>query len=382
MKSTRAIRIITSLSLGVVILATATWVGLGQISGQISRISVFGDLENRPEKVNSALNYLVVGSDNREGLTKAQIRELRVGGTDVAAGGRSDTMLLVHISKARDAAFIVSLPRDTLVTIPAHISQDGKSQIPDRPGKLNAAFAFGGAPLLIETIELMTALKIDHYIEVSFAGFVGVVDALGGIKVCSKVDIDDPKSHLVMKAGYHLLNGVESLKYVRTRDFDGRGDIGRMERQQQFVSAIIRKATSSGTLLNPIKLANFYQATISTVKMDEGVSKNDLLTLGKQMSNLSSGSVRTLTVPLSNPNGRHPTVGSVVIWDEVLAPELWSRIKNDAALVDTVLPTTDPSASASSKASPKVTPGATPGPTTIDKFKTQTAANNPCASKK
>ena len=382
MKSTRAIRIITSLSLGVVILATATWVGLGQISGQISRISVFGDLENRPEKVNSALNYLVVGSDNREGLTKAQIRELRVGGTDVAAGGRSDTMLLVHISKARDAAFIVSLPRDTLVTIPAHISQDGKSQIPDRPGKLNAAFAFGGAPLLIETIELMTALKIDHYIEVSFAGFVGVVDALGGIKVCSKVDIDDPKSHLVMKAGYHLLNGVESLKFVRTRDFDGRGDIGRMERQQQFVSAIIRKATSSGTLLNPIKLANFYQATISTVKMDEGVSKNDLLTLGKQMSNLSSGSVRTLTVPLSNPNGRHPTVGSVVIWDEVLAPELWNRIKNDVALVDTVLPTTDPSASASSKASPKATPGATPGPTTIDKFKTQTAANNPCASKK
>jgi LCP family protein required for cell wall assembly len=373
-KSTRAIRIITSLSLGVVILATATWVGLGQISGQISRISVFGDLENRPEKVSSALNYLVVGSDNREGLSKEQIRELRVGGPDVAAGGRSDTMLLVHISKARDSAFIVSLPRDTLVTIPAHISQDGKSQIPDRPGKLNAAFAFGGAPLLIQTIELMTSLKIDHYIEVSFAGFVGVVDALGGIKVCSKVDIDDPKSHLVMKAGYHLLDGVESLKYVRTRDFDGRGDIGRMERQQQFVSAIVRKATSSGTLLNPIKLANFYQATIATVKMDEGVTKNDLLTLGKQMSNLSSGSVRTLTVPLSNPNGRHPTVGSVVIWDDVLAPELWNRIKNDEALVDTVIPTAAPSA----KASPK----ATPTPTIIDKFKTQTAANNPCASKK
>ena len=376
MKSTRAIRIITSLSLGVVILAAATWVGLGQISGQISRISVFGDLENRPEKVNSALNYLVVGSDNREGLTKEQIRELRVGGLDVAMGGRSDTMLLVHISKARDAAFIVSLPRDTLVTIPAHLSTDGKTQIPDRPGKLNAAFAYGGAPLLIETIERMTSLKIDHYIEVSFAGFVGVVDALGGIKVCSKVDIDDPKSHLVMKAGYHLLDGVESLKFVRTRDFDGRGDIGRMERQQQFVSAIIRKATSSGTLLNPIKLANFYQATISTVKMDEGVTKNDLLTLGKQLSNLSSGNVRTLTVPLATANGRHPTVGSVVIWDEVLAPELWDRIRNDVALVDTVLPTADPSATA--KASPK----ATPTPTTIDKFKTQTAASNPCASKK
>ena len=371
MKSTRAIRIITSLSLGVVALSAITWLGLGQISGQISRIDVFAGLSDRPEKVNSALNYLVVGSDNREGLTKEQIKKLRVGGVKVAAGGRSDTMLLVHISKSRDAAYIVSLPRDTLVTIPAHTSTDGKSEIPARAGKLNAAFAFGGAPLLIRTIEGMTALKIDHYVEVSFAGFVGVVDALGGIQVCSKVDINDPKSHLVMSAGNHLLDGVEALKFVRTRDFDGRGDIGRMERQQQFVSAIIRKATSSGTLLNPIKLANFYTATISTVKMDEGVNKNDLLTLGKQMRNLSSGNVRTLTVPLSDPNGRYPGLGSVVIWDETLAPDLWSRIKNDTALLDEIV-------AEKSSASPKDSPSST----TIDKFKTHTAAENPCASNK
>jgi LCP family protein required for cell wall assembly len=370
-KSTRAIRIITSLSLGVVALSAITWLGLGQISGQISRIDVFAGLSDRPEKVNSALNYLVVGSDNREGLTKEQIKKLRVGGVKVAAGGRSDTMLLVHISKNRDAAYIVSLPRDTLVTIPAHTSQDGKSQIPARYGKLNAAFAYGGAPLLIETIEGMTELKIDHYVEVSFAGFVGVVDALGGIQVCSKVDINDPKSHLVMSAGSHVLDGVEALKYVRTRDFDGRGDIGRMERQQQFVSAIIRKATSSGTLLNPIKLANFYKATISTVKMDEGVNKNDLLTLAKQMRNLSSGNVRTMTVPLSDPNGRYPGLGSVVIWDSVLAPELWNRIKTDVALVD-IIP------AKKSSASPKASPSAS----TIDKFKTRTAAENPCAANK
>jgi anionic cell wall polymer biosynthesis LytR-Cps2A-Psr (LCP) family protein len=217
----------------------------------------------------------------------------------------------------------------------------------------------------------MTELKIDHYVEVSFAGFVGVVDALGGIQVCSKVAINDPKSHLVMSAGSHLLDGVEALKYVRTRDFDGRGDIGRMERQQQFVSAIIRKATSSGTLLNPIKLANFYKATISTVKMDEGVNKNDLLTLAKQMRNLSSGNVRTLTVPLSDPNGRYPGLGSVVIWSSTLAPDLWNRIKNDTALVDEV-------AVKKSSASPKVTPT----PAIVDKFKTHTAAENPCAANK
>jgi len=374
-KSTRAIRIITSLSLGGVALSAITWLGLGQISGQISRIDVFAGLADRPEKVNSALNYLVVGSDNREGLSKEQLKKLRVGGVKVAAGGRSDTMLLVHISKSRDTAFIVSLPRDTLVTIPAHTSQDGKSSIPARPGKLNAAFAYGGAPLLIQTIEGMTELKIDHYVEISFAGFVGVVDALGGIQVCSKVPINDPKSHLVMAAGTHTLDGVEALKYVRTRDFDGRGDIGRMERQQKFVSAVIRKATSSGTLLNPIKLANFYSATISTVKMDSSVNKDDLLTLAKQMRNLSSGNVRTLTVPLSDPNGRYPGLGSVVIWDSTLAPELWTRIKNDTALVDTVV-------TAKSSASPTGSPSATPSATTIDKFKTHTAAENPCGANK
>jgi LCP family protein required for cell wall assembly len=352
--------------LGVVILASLSWLGLGQVSGQISRIDVFGKLADRPEKTSRALNYLVVGSDSREGLSKEEIRALRVGSTAVAAGGRSDTMFLIHISKSRDAAFIVSLPRDTLVQVPAHKSQDGTTDIPERPGKLNAAFAFGGAPLLIQTIETKTNLKIDHYVEVNFAGFTRVVDALGGIEVCSSVAIDDPKSHLVLSAGTHTLDGIEALKYVRTRDYDGRGDIGRMERQQKFVSSVLRKATSSGVLLNPIKLANFYNATISTVKMDSGVNKNDLLALAKQMRNLSSGNVRTLTVPISNPNGRDPNVGSVVIWDEELSSDLWTRIRDDRALIDEVKPS----------------PSATTAPVKIDKFKTKTAAENPCAPKK
>ncbi|MEY2769164.1 MAG: hypothetical protein RL359_800 [Actinomycetota bacterium] len=368
MKSTRAIKVITSLSVGVVALASLSWIGLGQVSDRIDRISVFAGLDNRPEKTSKALNYLLVGSDTREGLTKEEIKALRVGSTKTAAGGRSDTMLLVHISKKRDKAFLVSLPRDSLVTIPAHLSTDGKTQIPDRENKLNAAFAFGGAPLLIETIERATNLKMDHYIEVSFAGFAGIVDALGGIEVCTKVDIDDPKSHLVLSAGTHTLDGIEALKYVRSRDFDGRGDIGRMQRQQQFMSSVIKKATSTGVLLNPIKLTNFLNAAISTVKMDETLSKNDLLDLAKQMRGLSSGNVRTLTVPLKTANGRHPTAGSVVIWDPVLSADLWTRIREDQALVDEVTPS--PSASSSTSASAK--------PVIVDKFKTRTAAENPC----
>jgi LCP family protein required for cell wall assembly len=251
------------------------------------------------------------------------------------------------------------------VQVPAHISQDGTTDIPERPGKLNASFAFGGAPLLIQTIEKMTNLKIDHYVEINFAGFTGVVDALGGVEVCSKVPINDPKSHLILSAGTHTLDGLEALKYVRTRDFDGRGDIGRMERQQQFISAVLRKATSTGVLLNPIKLANFYNATISTVKMDEGLDKNDLLTLAKQMRNLSSGNIRTLTVPIANPNGRHPEVGSVVIWDEILAADLWTRVRDDEALID--------------KVKKKKVATATEKTEAVDKFKSKTAAENPCA---
>jgi LCP family protein required for cell wall assembly len=367
-KATRAIRIITSLSLGVVVLASVSWLGLGHVSGKIARISVFAGLDNRPEKTSKALNYLLVGSDTREGLTKEQMKALRVGSTKTAAGGRSDTMLLVHISKARDKAYLVSLPRDTLVTIPAHTSTDGKSQIPDRQNKLNAAFAFGGAPLLIQTVEGATNLKIDHYIEVSFAGFAGIVDALGGVDVCTKVDIDDPKSHLVLAAGTHTLGGIEALKYVRTRDFDGRGDIGRMQRQQQFMSSVLKKATSTGVLLNPIKIVNFMNAALSTIKMDENLNESDLLNLAKQMRGLSSGNVRTLTVPLSNANANVPGIGSVVIWDQTLGTELWTRIRDDSALVDEVTPS--PSASSTTKATPVI----------VDKFKTRTAAENPCGA--
>ncbi len=373
MNSKRAIGLITSLSLGVVLVASLSWVGLGQVSGKIARVDVFGGLTDRPEKTSKALNYLLVGSDTREGLTKAELQKLRVGNAETAAGGRSDTMLLVHISKSRDKAYIVSLPRDSLVTIPEHLSSsDGKTLIGPRQNKLNAAFAFGGAPLLIQTIEGATNLKIDHYIEVSFAGFAGMVDALGGVDVCTKVDIDDPKSHLVLSAGTHTLGGIEALKYVRTRDFDGRGDIGRMARQQEFMSSVLKKATSSGVLLNPIKLVSFLNASISTLKMDSQLSESDLLELGKQMKNLSSGNVRTLTVPLSTANGRVSGLGSVVIWDELLAADLWNRIRDDLPLTDLVTP----SPSASSSESAKPTPSA--APVEVDKFKTRTAAENPC----
>jgi len=368
-KSTRAIRFFTGLSIALVAISAIGAIGLGGLSSQLNRTSVFDGLKNRPRSASSAVNYLVVGSDTREGLTKEQQRALRVGSTKTAAGKRSDTMLLVHISKKRDKAVIVSIPRDTFALIPAHTSASGKL-IGESYSKINSSFNWGGAPLLIETLENMTKLRIDHYVEVNFAGFANMVDALGGIEVCSKVAINDPKSHLVMSAGVHTLDGIEALKYVRTRDFDGLGDIGRMQRQQQFMSAVLRKVTSTGVLLNPIKLVNFFNAAIATVKTDSELNKSDLLTLAKQMKNLSSSNVRTLTIPLGNANARVPGLGSVVTWDSELAPELFNRIREDLPLTDEVTPT--PSASSSTTAKPTV----------IDKFKTRTADENPCGALK
>lgn len=381
MKSTPRVRIITSLSLGVVLVSSFAWLGLGHVTGSLKRIDAFAGLKSRPEKASSAVNYLLVGSDTRVGLTKAELKALRVGSVASAAGKRSDTILLVHISKARDKAVIISLPRDTLVTIPQHTDSNGKVVAPFK-AKLNAAYNYGDAPLLIQVIESMTNLRIDHYVEINFAGFAHMVDSLGGIQVCTKTNINDPKSHLVLAAGVHTLDGIQALKYVRTRDFDGMGDLGRMQRQQQFMSSVLRKATSTGVLLNPIKMLNFFNAAMATVKTDSALNSSDLITLAKQMRNLSASKVRTLTVPLSNVNYVVPYVGSTVLWDPVLAPQLWQRLREDLPIVDVVTPSPSASTTSTAKASAKASASASASPTIIDKFKTRTASENPCGALK
>ena len=340
-------------------ISAISWAGLGRITAAIPKVDAFGGLDNRPKKESSAVNYLVVGSDTREGLSRAEIKRLKVGGTEVAAGKRSDTMLLIHISKKRDKAAIISIPRDTYALIPEHTNAQGKL-VPATHSKINSAFNWGGAPLLIDTFEQMSGLRIDHYIEVNFVGFVRMVDALGGVEICTKKDIDDPKSHLVLPAGRHVLDGVDSLKYVRTRQFDGLGDLGRMKRQQEFAGAMLRKATSAGVLLNPVTMVDFINSALASVVTDNGLKPGDLLTLGKQLRNLSASNVRTLTIPLKYYNYSANGVSAAVLWDPVLAPELFERIKNDDALLDKVK--ADPSAS----------------PSIVDKFKTGSAADNPC----
>ena len=365
MKSARSIKILTGISIAVLAISAVSALAFGTVTASINKIDVFNGIEKRPEKKSTAMNYLLVGSDTREGLSKAELKALRVGSVATAAGKRSDTMLLVHISKARDKAVMISIPRDTFALIPEHTSKTGKL-IPAVYSKINSSFNWGGAPLLIQTIEEMTELKIDHYIEINFAGFARIVDSIGGVEICTKKNINDPKSHLVLEAGVHTLNGIESLKYVRTREFDGMGDIGRMQRQQAFMSAVLRKATSAGVLLNPVTMASFINSALSAVTTDSELKNSDLIALAKQMKSLSTSSVRTLTVPLSDLNYYSNGVTSAVLWDPVLAPQLWTRLREDQAVVDEVVASPSPSSTKS------------PSVEIIDKFKTRTAEDNVC----
>jgi LCP family protein required for cell wall assembly len=365
MKSARSIKIFTGISIAVLAISAISALAFGTVTASINKIDVFSGIDKRPEKKSTAMNYLLVGSDTREGLSKAELKALRVGSVATAAGKRSDTMLLVHVSKARDKAVMISIPRDTFALIPEHTSKSGKL-IPAVYSKINSAFNWGGAPLLIQTIEEMTDLKIDHYIEINFAGFARIVDSIGGVEICTKKNINDPKSHLILEAGVHTLNGIESLKYVRTREFDGLGDLGRMQRQQAFMSAVLRKATSAGVLLNPVTMASFINSSLSAVTTDSELKNSDLIALAKQMKSLSTSSVRTLTVPLSNLNYYANGVTSAVLWDPVLAPQLWTRLREDQAVVDEVVASPSPSSTKS------------PSVEIIDKFKTRTAEDNVC----
>ena len=365
MKSARSIKILTGISIAVLAISAVSALAFGTVTASINKIDVFNGIEKRPEKKSTAMNYLLVGSDTREGLSKAELKALRVGSVATAAGKRSDTMLLVHISKARDKAVMISIPRDTFALIPEHTSKTGKL-IPAVYSKINSSFNWGGAPLLIQTIEEMTELKIDHYIEINSAGFARIVDSIGGVEICTKKNINDPKSHLVLEAGVHTLNGIESLKYVRTREFDGMGDIGRMQRQQAFMSAVLRKATSAGVLLNPVTMASFINSALSAVTTDSELKNSDLIALAKQMKSLSTSSVRTLTVPLSDLNYYSNGVTSAVLWDPVLAPQLWTRLREDQAVVDEVVASPSPSSTKS------------PSVEIVDKFKTRTAEDNIC----
>ena len=176
--------------------------------------------------------------------------------------------------------------------------------------KLNAAYAEGGPALSVRTVENMTGLKIDHYLEVDFTSFMKTVDVVGGVQICTARPLKDSYTGLDLAAGTHQLNGGEALQYVRSRHTDGSADLGRMQRQQRFLAALIEKATSNGVLLNPVKFREVASSLLSSVRADEGFGMAEMLNFTYAMKGFSPSSSDFTTVPLGQLGVQVKGVGS------------------------------------------------------------------------
>nr|WP_307851873.1 LCP family protein [Williamsia sp. CHRR-6] len=221
--------------------------------GKLTRVAA---LTSYPGRIGDTpgTNWLLVGSDSREGLSAAQKAQLSTGDS---AGSRTDTIMLVHIPE-NGRATMVSIPRDLYVTIPGQ-----------GPHKINAAFAFGGPSLLVRTVETTTGIHIDHYAEIGFGGFDTLVDAVGGVRICLDQPVNDPKAGIRLRAGCQTLNGKQSLGLVRTRAF-ANADLERVVNQRKFLSALMKKAASPGTVLNPFASIPFANGAVRSLTVDKG----------------------------------------------------------------------------------------------------------------
>lgn len=318
----------TTVAVAVLAVSVLGWGLLSYYDGKIRRIPGLGSLLTGAS--DGPLNILVVGADSREGLSKAEQRKLSVGGVGSDIGQRSDTMMLVHVSGDRRQVTVVSLPRDSYVTIPAYKDSQG-DQHPAHKDKLNAAYSLGGAPLVIDTVQKLTSLPINHYVEVGFKGVVTMVDSLGGVDVCVPNAVDDRRSGLVLPAGKSHIGGAMGLAFVRARYIDPTADLGRMQRQQQFLASMFNRATSLGVLLNPAKLSSFLDAALSSVTVDESLDRDTLLSLAGDLQGLKPRNLHFLTVPLSDVSGYADGVGSVVNWDHAKAAHLFASLGDDSA---------------------------------------------------
>jgi LCP family protein required for cell wall assembly len=260
--------------------------------------------------------YLIVGSDSRDGLSEEEIAEYSAGGDDIA-GRRTDTILLLHVPDGGGPSALISIPRDSYVPIPGHDSN-----------KINAAFSIGGAPLLMETIENVSGLRIDHYVETGFGGFAQIVNAVGGVEMCPAQAVDDVRAGLDIQAGCQQMDGATALGYARYRYSDVQGDLGRAVRQRELLAAIVSKAGSPTTLLNPFRAFPLASSGGQAVTLDEDASISDLVTFLRGMRAAAGSEGISMTVPVSDPNLR-TSHGLAVKWNTDEALEMFDDLKQD-----------------------------------------------------
>jgi LCP family protein required for cell wall assembly len=294
-----------------VIIALVLVAGVGTyfyLNSKLTRKDILVSYAGRPAP-GSGTNWLIAGSDSRQGLTKKQERRFSTGSLDNTGYGRSDTILVLHIP-ASGKPLLISFPRDSYVHIPGY-----------GMNKLNAAFSFGGPALLAKTIQNNTGLYINHFMDIGFGGFVRVVNAVGGVRMCLKHKLTDRASGLHLHKGCQVLNGGDALAYVRDRHNFTTQDLQREQDQRIFLKALLSKMTSTGVLLNPFNALPAASGAVSTLTVDKGTSLYQLYGVAEAMRN-----PQTTTVPIASANYSTPA-GDAVLWNSSQAKRLFNDLK-------------------------------------------------------
>jgi len=288
----------------------AGWAYGRSLNNHLARTDAFEDVpaESRPTPVvKGALNVLMLGSDSRD--------------PDKTADSRTDTIMLLHVDADHKKAEVISIPRDTWVFVPT--SPDGNNG--NTMAKINAAYAWGGTPLIVQTVEGFTGVHIDHVALIDFGGFAQVVDALGGVDLKIEKTIKSIHSpYRTFKKGTQHLTGAEALDYVRQRYQFADGDFSRERHQREFLQALLDKAASAGTLANPVKLNGFLQAATKSLTVDQDF---DLVDTAVELRGLRS---KDLTF-MGSPNAGTATRDgqSVVLSDKTKAKALYQAVADD-----------------------------------------------------
>ncbi|MFJ1968830.1 LCP family protein [Streptomyces sp. NPDC087903] len=303
---------------------TAYWL-YSSLNGNIKDIDLdkaIGD--DRPEKLpTSGQNILILGSDSRAGANAA------LDSANVS-GARSDTALVMHIPEGRTQAVAVSIPRDTLVTRPECAKSDGSTVASAKRVMFNSIYSQVGPACVVKTVEQISGVRMDHYVEIDFAGFKGLVDAIGGVTVTVDQDIHDSSSGLNVTAGTHKLDGTQSLQFVRTRHGIGDGsDLGRIGLQQQFMIALLSEIKKQDLLGSPAKTYKIADSLTEALTTDSDLdSLKALSDFGRSMNGVDPENMETIMLPVAydkvDPNR--------VVAAEPQATKLWKAIRTDSEI--------------------------------------------------